>query len=110
MFLFVARKCSPDFLVMIIQFTIFLFFSAGGKKYFIVGRKMVLARNTPDSGWSWIVLIVTFLLQMITASFTYSVGILKLAFLDKYGEDPIKTDWVGSFHVAISQMSGKLGL
>ncbi|XP_014783459.1 monocarboxylate transporter 9 [Octopus bimaculoides] len=67
---------------------------------------MVLSRNTPDTGWAWIVLTSSFFIQMLSAMFIYGTGIMKLAILEEFKEDLIKVDWLGSLHVACSQVIG----
>lgn len=68
---------------------------------------MVLSRNTPDTGWAWMVLISSFFIQMLSAMIMYGTGIMKLAILEEFKEDLVKVDWLGSLHVASAQVIGK---
>ena len=50
----------------------------------------------PDGGYSWIVLIASFITNVIVDGVCFAFGIFYLEFLDYFQESRGKTAWIGS--------------
>ena len=50
----------------------------------------------PDGGWGWVIMLASFMCNVIVDGVCFSFGIFYLEFLAYYGESKSKTSWVGS--------------
>ncbi|CAE1274350.1 Monocarboxylate transporter 14 [Acanthosepion pharaonis] len=64
--------------------------------------------QSPDGGWGWVVLISSFLLNLIADGCAYSFGVFFTELLETFGETKSKTSWVGSLFVGVSLICGPL--
>ena len=59
-----------------------------------------------DHGWAWVVMIASFGAFLIIGGSVYSVGIIHIALLERYGQDITKTSWVGALHSSMINIGG----
>nr|XP_056706055.1 monocarboxylate transporter 9 [Euleptes europaea] len=52
--------------------------------------------KSPDGGWGWVIVLVSFFTQFLCYGSPLAVGVLYLEWLDIFGEGKGKTAWVGS--------------
>ncbi|CAB0017350.1 unnamed protein product, partial [Nesidiocoris tenuis] len=50
----------------------------------------------PDGGYGWVIVVASFLCNMIVDGIAYTFGVFLGEFVDYYGEGKGKTAWVGS--------------
>lgn len=60
----------------------------------------------PDGSYSWIVLIASFIANLIADGCIFSFGVLYVELLDYFGESKARTAWVGSLLMAIPLLTG----
>ncbi|XP_033064688.1 monocarboxylate transporter 9 [Trachypithecus francoisi] len=53
-------------------------------------------KKSPDGGWGWVIVFVSFLTQFLCYGSPLAVGVLYIEWLDAFGEGKGKTAWVGS--------------
>ncbi|XP_053439851.1 monocarboxylate transporter 9 isoform X1 [Nycticebus coucang] len=53
-------------------------------------------KKSPDGGWGWVIVLVSFLTQFLCYGSPLAVGVLYIEWLDAFGEGKGKTAWVGS--------------
>ncbi|XP_060097074.1 monocarboxylate transporter 9 [Heteronotia binoei] len=53
-------------------------------------------QKSPDGGWGWVIVLVSFFTQFLCYGSPLAVGVLYLEWLDIFGEGKGKTAWVGS--------------
>uniref|UniRef100_A0A8D0DSG2 Monocarboxylate transporter 9 n=1 Tax=Salvator merianae TaxID=96440 RepID=A0A8D0DSG2_SALMN len=53
-------------------------------------------QKSPDGGWGWMIVLVSFFTQFLCYGSPLAVGVLYLEWLDIFGEGKGKTAWVGS--------------
>ena len=63
-----------------------------------------------DRGWSWVVLVASFVSLMMIGTSIYAVGIIHIALLERYEQDVSRTAWVGSVHSAMIAAAGRYRL
>lgn len=64
--------------------------------------------RSPDGGWGWVVVIASFLVNLIADGITFSFGVIFVEFLHYFGEGKSKTAWIGSLFMAIPLLSGPI--
>ncbi|XP_073997465.1 monocarboxylate transporter 14-like [Rhodnius prolixus] len=64
--------------------------------------------RAPDGGWGWVVVIASFLVNLIADGITFSFGVIFVEFLHYFGEGKSKTAWIGSLFMAIPLLSGPI--
>ncbi|KAK9508620.1 hypothetical protein O3M35_006141 [Rhynocoris fuscipes] len=64
--------------------------------------------RAPDGGWGWVVVIASFLVNLIADGITFSFGVIYVEFLKYFGEGKSKTAWIGSLFMAIPLLSGPI--
>lgn len=52
--------------------------------------------KSPDGGWGWVIVAVSFFTQFLCYGSPLAVGVLYIEWLDAFGEGKGKTAWVGS--------------
>ncbi|KAF5282490.1 hypothetical protein FQR65_LT14260 [Abscondita terminalis] len=62
----------------------------------------------PDGGWGWVVVAVSFIVNVIADGITFSFGVIFPEFLNYFGEDRSKTAWIGSLFMAMPLLSGPI--
>ncbi|XP_051009154.1 monocarboxylate transporter 9 isoform X2 [Acomys russatus] len=53
-------------------------------------------QKSPDGGWGWVIVVVSFFTQFLCYGSPLAVGVLYIEWLDAFGEGKGKTAWVGS--------------
>ncbi|XP_048669993.1 monocarboxylate transporter 9 isoform X3 [Marmota marmota marmota] len=53
-------------------------------------------KKSPDGGWGWVIVLVSFFTQFLCYGSPLAVGVLYVEWLDVFGEGKGKTAWVGS--------------
>lgn len=53
-------------------------------------------KKSPDGGWGWMIVLVSFFTQFLCYGSPLAVGVLYIEWLDAFGEGKGKTAWVGS--------------
>ncbi|XP_073935009.1 monocarboxylate transporter 9 isoform X2 [Castor canadensis] len=53
-------------------------------------------KKSPDGGWGWVIVVVSFFTQFLCYGSPLAVGVLYIEWLDAFGEGKGKTAWVGS--------------
>ncbi|XP_060225361.1 monocarboxylate transporter 9 isoform X1 [Meriones unguiculatus] len=53
-------------------------------------------QKSPDGGWGWVIVAVSFFTQFLCYGSPLAVGVLYVEWLDAFGEGKGKTAWVGS--------------
>ncbi|XP_032168199.1 monocarboxylate transporter 9 isoform X2 [Mustela erminea] len=53
-------------------------------------------KKSPDGGWGWVIVLVSFFTQFLCYGSPLAVGVLYIEWLDIFGEGKGKTAWVGS--------------
>ncbi|XP_035962467.1 monocarboxylate transporter 9 isoform X2 [Halichoerus grypus] len=53
-------------------------------------------KKSPDGGWGWVIVLVSFFTQFLCYGSPLAVGVLYIEWLDTFGEGKGKTAWVGS--------------
>lgn len=64
--------------------------------------------RSPDGGWGWVVVLASFLVNLIADGITFSFGIIYKDLEQYYGEGKSKTAWIGSSFMAIPLLSGPI--
>ncbi|KAK4874831.1 hypothetical protein RN001_014191 [Aquatica leii] len=62
----------------------------------------------PDGGWGWVIVAVSFIVNVIADGITFSFGVIYPEFLNYFGEDRSKTAWIGSLFMAMPLLSGPI--
>lgn len=62
----------------------------------------------PDGGWGWVIVAVSFIVNVIADGITFSFGVIFPEFLNYFGEDRSKTAWIGSLFMAMPLLSGPI--
>lgn len=60
----------------------------------------------PDGGWGWVVVIASFVVNLIADGITFSFGVIFVEFLNYFGENRGTTAWVGGLFMAMPLLSG----
>ena len=61
----------------------------------------------PDGGYGWVVVVASFLCNMIVDGIAYTFGVFLGVFVDYFGEGKGKTAWVGSLLSGMYLSAGK---
>lgn len=61
----------------------------------------------PDGGWGWLVVMASFLINMISDGVGYTFGLLYVEFLNEFGASKSATSWIGSLFMSIPLIAGK---
>ena len=64
--------------------------------------------DNKDGGWGWMVVLGSFLCQLIADGCAFSFGILYVELLDYFGESKSKTAWIGSLFIAVPLITGPI--
>lgn len=64
--------------------------------------------RAPDGGWGWVIVFVSFMINLIADGVTFSFGVIYLEFINYFGESKSKTAWIGSLFLAIPLLSGPI--
>ncbi|KAJ7988900.1 hypothetical protein DPEC_G00313980 [Dallia pectoralis] len=69
-------------------------------------------RPAPDGGWGWVIVVSSFLYNVLILGYHNSFGVYLISLLEEFGETSSKTAWVGSisygFIMICGPLSGKL--
>ena len=60
----------------------------------------------PDGGWGWVIVMASFMVNLIADGITFSFGVIYVEFLNYFGEGKSKTAWIGSLFMAMPLLSG----
>jgi hypothetical protein len=64
--------------------------------------------QAPDGGYGWVVVFVSFLINMIADGITFSFGVFNVEFLKYFGDSKGKTAWISSIFMATPLLSGPI--
>lgn len=64
-------------------------------------------QKSPDGGWGWVIVFVSFFTQFLCYGSPLAVGVLYLEWLDAFGEGKGKTAWVGSLASGVGLLASK---
>lgn len=62
----------------------------------------------PDGGYGWLIVFVSFLINMIADGITFSFGVFNVEFLKYFGDSKGKTAWISSIFMAVPLLSGPI--
>nr|XP_023029542.1 monocarboxylate transporter 7-like isoform X1 [Leptinotarsa decemlineata] len=62
----------------------------------------------PDGGYGWVIVIASFICNMVVDGVSYCFGIFKDDLMEYYGESSGKVAWVGSILTGVTMCSGPL--
>nr|XP_020657911.1 monocarboxylate transporter 9 isoform X1 [Pogona vitticeps]XP_020657912.1 monocarboxylate transporter 9 isoform X1 [Pogona vitticeps]XP_020657913.1 monocarboxylate transporter 9 isoform X1 [Pogona vitticeps]XP_020657914.1 monocarboxylate transporter 9 isoform X1 [Pogona vitticeps]XP_020657915.1 monocarboxylate transporter 9 isoform X1 [Pogona vitticeps]XP_020657917.1 monocarboxylate transporter 9 isoform X1 [Pogona vitticeps] len=65
-------------------------------------------QKSPDGGWGWIIVLVSFFTQFLCYGSPLAVGVLYLEWLDTFGEGKGKTAWVGSLASGVGLLASPI--
>lgn len=64
--------------------------------------------EVPDGGYGWLIVFVSFLINMIADGITFSFGVFNVEFLKYFGDSKGKTAWISSIFMAVPLLSGPI--
>lgn len=64
-------------------------------------------KKSPDGGWGWMIVLVSFFTQFLCYGSPLAVGVLYIEWLDAFGEGKGKTAWVGSLASGVGLLASK---
>jgi MCP family monocarboxylic acid transporter-like MFS transporter 9 len=64
-------------------------------------------KKSPDGGWGWVIVVVSFFTQFLCYGSPLAVGVLYIEWLDAFGEGKGKTAWVGSLASGVGLLASK---
>lgn len=64
--------------------------------------------QAPDGGYGWVIVFVSFLINMIADGITFSFGVFNVEFLKYFGDSKGKTAWISSIFMAVPLLSGPI--
>ncbi|XP_051161542.1 uncharacterized protein LOC127281720 [Leptopilina boulardi] len=62
----------------------------------------------PDGGWGWVIVMASFMVNLIADGITFSFGVIFVEFVKYFGEGKSKTAWIGSLFMAMPLLSGPI--
>ncbi|EFA08184.1 monocarboxylate transporter 12 [Tribolium castaneum] len=62
----------------------------------------------PDGGWGWVVVVASFVVNLIADGITFSFGVIFVEFLKYFGQNRGTTAWIGSLFMAMPLLSGPI--
>ncbi|XP_018570450.1 monocarboxylate transporter 12 [Anoplophora glabripennis] len=62
----------------------------------------------PDGGWGWVVVLASFVVNLIADGITFSFGVIFVEFLKYFGENRGTTAWIGGLFMAMPLLSGPI--
>lgn len=65
-------------------------------------------KKSPDGGWGWVIVLVSFFTQFLCYGSPIAVGVLYLEWLDAFGEGKGKTAWVGSLASGVGLLASPI--
>lgn len=65
-------------------------------------------KKSPDGGWGWVIVLVSFITQFLCYGSPLAVGVLYVEWLDAFGEGKGKTAWVGSLASGVGLLASPI--
>ncbi|XP_016076328.1 PREDICTED: monocarboxylate transporter 9 [Miniopterus natalensis] len=65
-------------------------------------------KKSPDGGWGWVIVLVSFFTQFLCYGSPVAVGVLYIEWLDVFGEGKGKTAWVGSLASGVGLLASPI--
>ncbi|XP_055976640.1 monocarboxylate transporter 9 [Sorex fumeus] len=65
-------------------------------------------KKSPDGGWGWVIVFVSFFTQFLCYGSPLAVGVLYIEWLDTFGEGKGKTAWVGSLASGVGLLASPI--
>lgn len=65
-------------------------------------------KKSPDGGWGWVIVLVSFFTQFLCYGSPIAVGVLYIEWLDAFGEGKGKTAWVGSLASGVGLLASPI--
>jgi monocarboxylate transporter, putative (fragment) len=62
----------------------------------------------PDGGWGWIIVFISFMINLIADGITASFGLVFIVLTDYFKQSKSKTAWVGSLFISMPLLTGPL--
>lgn len=62
----------------------------------------------PDGGWGWVVVLASFIVNLIADGITFSFGVIFVEFLNYFGQNRGTTAWIGGLFMAMPLLSGPI--
>ncbi|CAH0564855.1 unnamed protein product [Brassicogethes aeneus] len=62
----------------------------------------------PDGGWGWVVVMASFVVNLIADGITFSFGVIFVEFLNYFGQNRGTTAWIGGLFMAMPLLSGPI--
>ncbi|KPL97883.1 Monocarboxylate transporter-like protein 1 [Sarcoptes scabiei] len=62
----------------------------------------------PDGGWGWMVVLASFIINLIADGVSLSFGVIYVELIDYFNESKSKTAWVGSLFLSIPLITGPI--
>ncbi|KAK3104673.1 hypothetical protein FSP39_007527 [Pinctada imbricata] len=64
--------------------------------------------HRPDAGWAWVVMLSSFGAHTVNGFYLFSLGILNVAFLERFNEDVGTTSWASGLFLGLFSFGGFL--
>lgn len=65
-------------------------------------------KKSPDGGWGWVIVLVSFFTQFLCYGSPLAVGVLYIEWLDAFGEGKGKTAWIGSLASGVGLLASPI--
>ncbi|XP_053548218.1 monocarboxylate transporter 9 [Bombina bombina] len=62
-------------------------------------------QKPPDGGWGWVIVVISFFIQLLCYGSPLAVGVLYVEWLDIFNEGKGKTAWVGSLAAGVGLLA-----
>lgn len=59
-----------------------------------------------DTAWSWVVMVAAFVAQFVIGGTNFTVGLVHVVLLEKYGASQADTAWASALYTSISNFGG----
>lgn len=59
-----------------------------------------------DTAWSWVVMVAAFMAQFVIGGTNFTVGLVHVALLERYGASQVDTAWASALYTSISNFGG----
>uniref|UniRef100_A0A6P7FN41 Monocarboxylate transporter 13-like n=1 Tax=Diabrotica virgifera virgifera TaxID=50390 RepID=A0A6P7FN41_DIAVI len=66
-------------------------------------------QKIPDGGWGWLVVLASFVINMLSDGVGFTFGLLYKEFLIEFGASKSATSWIGSLFMSLPLIAGPIG-
>ncbi|CAG9864854.1 unnamed protein product [Phyllotreta striolata] len=67
------------------------------------------SQKIPDGGWGWLVVLASFVINMLSDGVGFTFGLLYIEFLNEFGASKSATSWIGSLFMSLPLIAGPIG-